>query len=132
VYQHRFILMVFFAKPRFPFSQIVLGQFKEWVTYRSRLAVVSNTNNVKKITGSRGGSSERTCHKRVITNDYCSYCSGSHFRARCYWRQTLRDYFSSVGFFMTVITSHCFYCILLLLNNSLPLGKFPFSIHSTL
>ena len=33
------------------------------------------------------------------------------------------DYFSSVGFFMTVITSRCFYCILLLLNNSLSFRK---------
>ncbi|MFZ0696345.1 MAG: hypothetical protein WAM88_04305 [Nitrososphaeraceae archaeon] len=33
------------------------------------------------------------------------------------------DYFSSVGFFMTVITSRCFYCILLLLNNSLSSRK---------
>ena len=33
------------------------------------------------------------------------------------------DYFSSVGFFMPVITSRCFYCILLLLNNSLSSRK---------
>jgi cadmium resistance protein CadD (predicted permease) len=25
-----FILMVFFAKPRFPSSQVILGQYKEW------------------------------------------------------------------------------------------------------
>jgi hypothetical protein len=33
------------------------------------------------------------------------------------------DYFSSVGFFMTVITSRCIYCILLLLINSLSSRK---------
>ena len=30
--------MVFFATPRFPSSQIVLGQYKEWGYYVSRLA----------------------------------------------------------------------------------------------
>lgn len=44
-------------------------------------SVMKNIVNKRRFMGSRGGSCECICHKRVTTNDYCGYCSGSHYRA---------------------------------------------------
>jgi hypothetical protein len=46
------------------------------------LIMLQNIVNKRKFFGSRGGSCECVCHKRVATNDYCGYCSGSHSRPR--------------------------------------------------